>query len=157
MWLLSSASLDIWLFDGSEVRPRLVYSAKRPGDHERHLRHQCFLREQFYNWQVKNNYNFATSKVKKIQFNHWPFTSACVCSGTPSFDLPTPYFAGISNLNSVPGCKTKTNFIFGFPVPETPLHTFLGPHGNFWADLPNRTGFRPEQQPRPGPKYCSVR
>ena len=34
---------------------------------------------------------------------------------------------------------------------------FLGGHGYFWADSPNRTGFRPEQQPRPGPKYCSAR
>ena len=37
-----------------------------------------------------------------------------------------------------------------------PLHTFLGSHGYFWADLPSRTGFRPEQQLRPGQKYCSV-
>ena len=55
------------------------------------------------------------------------------------------------------GARTKLTSYFGFPVPETPLHTFLGTRGYFWAGLPNRTGFQPEQQLRPGPKYCSVK
>ena len=58
----------------------------------------------------KKNSNFATSKVKKkkFQFNHWPFISWYMCPGTPSFDLPTPNFAGSSNLNSVPGSGPGT-------------------------------------------------
>ena len=40
------------------------------------------------------------------------------------------------------GARLK-NFIFGFPVPETPLHTFFATHRYFLADLPNRTVFRP--------------
>ena len=32
----------------------------------------------------------------------------CICSGTPSFDLPTPSYAGSSNLKSVPGSGSGT-------------------------------------------------
>ena len=53
--------------------------------------------------------NFATSKVtKKLLFNHRPFISGYICSGTPSFDLSTPNFVGSSNLNSVPGSGPGT-------------------------------------------------
>ena len=36
-------------------------------------------------------------------------------------------------------------FIFGFPVPEILPYTFRGTHGYSWANVPNRTGFQPEQ------------
>ena len=52
------------------------------------------------------------------------------------------------------GARTN-NIIFGLPAPETPLLLFLGTYGYFRADLPNRTGFRPEQQPGTEPKSCS--
>ena len=45
---------------------------------------------------------------KNFQFNHWPFISGYICPGTPSFDLPTPNFAGSSYLNSVPGSGPGT-------------------------------------------------
>ena len=67
------------------------------------------------------------------------------------YDLPTPNYAGSSNLESIPGPGpgterkgsgvsgsegwTKTNFIFGFLVPETPLHTYLGTHGYFLGEF----------------------
>ena len=36
------------------------------------------------------------------------------------------------------------------PAPGTPLPTCFGTHGYFGAELSSRSGFRPEQQPRPG-------
>ena len=56
----------------------------------------------------KFQFRHLESQKKKIQFNHWPFISGCICPGTPSFDLPTPNFAGSPNMNSVPGSGPGT-------------------------------------------------
>ena len=63
-------------------------------------------------WRSHATSQHTFDKSKKIRFairhfqkkiNHWPFVSGYICPEPPSFDLPTPYFAGILNLNSVPG------------------------------------------------------
>ena len=46
--------------------------------------------------------NFATSKVKKNPIYPLTFYLWVYMPWTPSFDLPTPNFAGSSNMNSVP-------------------------------------------------------
>ena len=56
----------------------------------------------------RKNLILPPRKSKKKIFNHRPFISGCICSGTPSCDLPTPNFAGSSNLNSVPGSGPGT-------------------------------------------------
>ena len=40
--------------------------------------------------------------------NHRTFISGYMCHGTPSFDFPTPNFAGSSNLNFFPGSGPGT-------------------------------------------------
>ena len=63
--------------------------------------------------------SLATDKSKKCKFRHSPFSKKCksnnwpcisgyICPGTQSFDLPTPNFAGSSNLSSVPGSGPGT-------------------------------------------------
>ena len=48
------------------------------------------------------------------------------CSGEVA-QLRTPTLRCVL---SIPGCYTKNNYIFGFPVPETPLNTFLSTESN---------------------------
>ena len=73
-----------------------------------------------------------------------------------------PHDPSFVNLYSVPGSGpgdgelegsgvaaegdyTKTNFMLGLFVPETPLTTFLGTHVYFRDDLPDITGFWPRR------------
>ena len=69
---------------------------------------------------------FVSSFVvfKKSKFNHWPFISEYL-RGEELTKAPV-FQDREATETPVPGCYTKTNFIFGLPVPETPLHTFFG-------------------------------
>ena len=107
---------------------------------------------------------FKTIEFRLLPFqntkliNHWPFITGYICPAIPRFDLPTPNLAGSSNLSSfrsrdsgIPGIRDRNaiffrsgvpaqicSFIFEFPAPENPLHTFLGTRGYFRANLSNR-------------------
>ena len=79
----------------------------------------------------------------------------------PKFWLTDPKFCGESILNSVPGSgsgtdsknvpvfqERKGNFIFGFPVPETPSTYFLVPTGIFGRIYWTEQYFGPETELR---------
>ena len=61
-------------------------------------------------WLLKKSVNFAKSKVEKLQISPLTFHLSVpyMCPGIPSFDLPTPKFAGSSNLSPVPGSGPDT-------------------------------------------------
>ena len=56
-------------------------------------------------WQVKKIISPPRKILKKLFIDF--FISGYICPGTPSFDLPTPNFAGSSNLKSVPGPERR--------------------------------------------------
>ena len=70
------------------------------------------------NLTSQNNPISPPRKSRKIQYNHWPFISGYMCTGTLSFDLPTPNVAGSSKLNSVlgPGPERRAKKVRCFMV-----------------------------------------
>ena len=53
----------------------------------------------------------------------------------PSFDLPTPTFAGSSNLSSVPGPEPGTDFIFELPAKFGVGRSKLGGSGQIYPEI----------------------